>query len=92
MDARYYSGMQNPATATSLAAIDRKRTIFDQQLDQYATGETVHLVANLKATYLLAIGLCRKGGYQDSFSLIRESEAEIIAFLKNARSRTALFI
>ena len=72
--------------------MERQRTVFDQQLDHCSTGATIHLVANLKATYLLAIGLYRKGGYRDSFGLVKESEAEIAAFLKRARSRMALFL
>jgi len=84
--------MEKTANARRLAAIDRKKTIFDQQLDRFSSGETIHKVANLKATYLLAVGLYRKGGYRNAVSLIKESEAEIKAFLKRARARVALFL
>jgi len=84
--------MQDTEFTSSLDAMERQKSIFDQQLDHYSTGETVHLVANLKATYLLAIGLHRKGGYRDSSCVVRESEAEILAFLNGARSQMALFV
>ncbi len=72
--------------------MDQKRTVFEQQLDRFSSGETIHQVANLKATYLLAIGLYLRDECQVSVSLVRESEAEIKTFLRKARSRAMMFL
>ncbi len=84
-------GARPRPTVARLAAIERKRVILDQQLDQYATGQTIHAVANLRSAYIMATDLYQADEDRFSFALVRETEANILAFLAKARAREAFF-
>lgn len=66
---------------------EAESTSLLRQLDEIATGESIHRIANLKTHYLAALSLHCELRDRDSQSLLREAEAAIRAFIAQSRLR-----